>query len=265
MSKIYLDNQIKGKSKSAASIVYDRIPIKYRLEDNTDQVLTFELKTQGKIKSAILDGKDPSFTMILKTAKGIDSPTDVEQANIDKLEAIEECIQELARKQKVTLKTSKNAKTEKLLDPNDLIILRRNTTQQGDPMNPVIFAKVYAEEGKISLGDNFRKLNTKAEYIRTNGRCGIHTTANPNNYQDGWMNLIAVVKISGIFIGNVQNIQVRLAKVIIIDKIKNVPLIDASIQDLMPDDDEEEKTLAEGSSNESEDNSDEATITIIET
>ncbi len=265
VSKIYLDNQIKGKSKSAASIVYDRIPIKYRLEDNTDQVLTFELKTQGKIKSAILDGKDPSFTMILKTAKGIDSPTDVEQANIDKLEAIEECIQELARKQKVTLKTSKNAKTEKLLDPNDLIILRRNTTQQGDPMNPVIFAKVYAEEGKISLGDNFRKLNTKAEYIRTNGRCGIHTTANPNNYQDGWMNLIAVVKISGIFIGNVQNIQVRLAKVIIIDKIKNVPLIDASIQDLMPDDDEEEKTLAEGSSNESEDNSDEATITIIET
>ena len=263
--KIYLEDQIKGESKSAA-IVYDRIPIKYRLGDNTDQVLTFELKTQGKIRSAILDGKYPSYTMILKTAKGIDSPTDEEQANIDKLEAIEECIQELVRKQKVVLKNTKNAKTEKLLDPNDLIILARNTTPQGDPMNPVIFAKMYAEEGKISLGDNFRKLNTKAEYIRTNGRCGIHTTANPDDYQDGWMNLIAVVKVSGIFIGNVQNIQVRLAKVIIINKIKKVPFIDASIQDLMlDDDDEEEGTSGEGSASDSEDNSDEATVTIIET
>jgi hypothetical protein len=269
VSKIYFDKQIKGQSKSAASIVYDRIPIKYKLGDNIDQVLTFELKTEGKIKSAILDGKHPSYTMILKTAKGMDTPTDEEQANIGKLQAIEECIQELVRKQKVILKTSKNAKTGKLLDPDDLVILARKTTQQGDPMNPVIFAKIYAEEGKISLGDNFRKLNTKAEYIRTNGRCGIHTTANPDNYQDGWMNLIAVVKVSGIFIGNVQNIQVRLAKVIIINKIKNVPLINASIQDLMPGNDEEEEeeeeTSGEGSASESQDNSDEATITIIET
>jgi len=271
VSKIYLDAQVKGQSQSAASIVYDRIPIKYKLGD-TDQVLTFELKTQGKINTAVLDGKEKSYTMILKTANSLGEPTEAEQANIDKLEAIEDHIQDLVREQKVVLKTSKNSKTEKHLDPDDLIILRRNTTPQGDPMNPVIFSKVYAENGEISLGDNFRKLNTKAEYIRTKGRCGIHTTANPNNYLEGWMNLIAVVKVSGIFIGNVQNIQVRLSKVIIIDKIKKVPLIDSSIQDLMPEEDDDPKEKFKDDPKEDstdsdeafEDDSDESTINIIE-
>lgn len=271
VAKIFLD---KRESKSSTSIVYDRIPIKYQLGEDTNQVLTFELKTQGKINASILDGKEKNYTMILKTTKGMDEPSAVEQANIDKLEAIEDRIQNLVREQKVPLKTSKSSKTEKFLDPDDLIVLRRNKTPQGDQMNPVIFAKMYSENGEVALGDNFRKLNTKAEYIRTKGRCGIHSTAKPNNYLGGWMNLIAVVKVSVIFIGNVQNIQVRLVKVIIIDRVKKISLIDPSIEALMPEEDDEddkdeddkdeddEKKKEEGSSSEEEE--EEATINIIE-
>lgn len=263
VSKIYLDEQVKGQSESAASIVYERVPIKYKTGKDSDKVLTFELKTQGKINAAIPDGKEQSYTMILRTAKGMNEPSADEQANIDKLEAIEEHIQDLARQQKIPLKTSKNSKTEKYVDPDDLIILRRSNTQQGEPMNPVIFAKIFSKEGKIALEDNFRKLNTKNRYIETQGRCGIHETADPRNYMDGWMNLIAVVKVSGIFIGAIQNIQVRLAKVIIIDKIKNVPLINSSILELMPEGgDEEEGTTSTETTEEEE--SDDATLNIIE-
>lgn len=263
VSNIYLDEQVKGESLTSSSIVYERIPIKYKAPEG-DKVLTFEFQTQGKINKTVIDGKE-NYTMILRTAQGIDKPSPAEQANIDKLDAIEDHIQTLVRAKKIPIKTSKGSKSskaEKVIDADDLVILRRNKTPQGDDQNPVLFAKIYSEGQKIALGDNFRMLNTRQEYIRTKGRCGIHATANPANYQDCWMDLVAVVKVSGIFIGNVQNIQIRLAKAIVIKKIKKVPLINPAIQDLMPDDDDDDDEEATASSH--GDSSDEATIAIID-
>lgn len=263
VSKIYFDNQVKGESLSASSMItYDRIPIKYRAPEG-DKGLTFEFRTQGKINKAVYDGKE-NYTMILRTVQGMDKPSPAEQANIDKLEAIEAHIQSLARAKKIPIKTSKSTKSSKFVDPDDLIILRRNKTPQGDDQNPVLFAKIYSEGQKIALGDNFRKLNTRKEFISTNGRCGIHAVANPDNYQDCWMDLVAVVRVSGIFIGNVQSIQVRLGKAIVIKQIKRVPVINPAIQALMPDDESEDDTEEAPASVHGDDSSDEATIVVYD-
>lgn len=261
VSKIYFGRQVKGESKTSTSITYDRVPIKYQAgaeKSDTDQVLSFEVNTEGKINTNAM-GDEKNYTMILRTV----TPT---ATNIAKLDAIEKRIQELAREQKIPLKNVKSVR-EKFVDPEDLIILRRNKHPQGAQQNPVVFARIYSENGIMNLGTNFRKLNTKETYERTNGKCGIHKTADPHKYLADWVNLIAVVKVAGLFVGTVQNIQVKLNKAIIINKIKKEPLINLSIKNLMPtcddaSDDDDDSTSQRSESN-YEGSSDEATISIL--